>query len=329
MIFRNCKLNSLYKYSNSTLFGNCTSTTYRFSNNNNQFKRFYSTNSNSSDQQPIDLVYSVVEPTATTATPNHGVKDVIILHGLFGSGSNWRSVSPKIADQTHCNIIQIDQRNHGTSPHSDTFNYPIMVKDLYSFIEKHKKSGDSNGLCIVGHSMGGRVAMLYALMHPETIEKLVIVDISPSELKSNTIDEFRSYLERMKSMNLNEIRNRKQAEEWLEPIVPEKGVRQFLLTNLIMGDDGKYHWRFYIDGILNNIEQITYFPAPQNTHFDKPTLFIGGGKSKFIRDHDKELIKRYFPNSELKIVPNAGHWVHAEDPKTFIEMVSSFINENK
>ncbi|KAF2072053.1 hypothetical protein CYY_006619 [Polysphondylium violaceum] len=318
MIFRNCSNYNILK-SNYTLSGRLAHTIINNNNNGNKL-RFYSNSS------PIDLVYSVIEPKVVVDKPSHGIKDVIILHGLFGSGSNWRSVSPKIADQTHCNIIQVDQRNHGTSPHSDTFNYPIMVKDLYQLIEKHHKKED--GLCLIGHSMGGRVAMLYALLHPETIKKLVIVDISPSQLKSNTIDEFKSYLERMKSMNLNEIKNRREAEQWLEPVVPDKGVRQFLLTNLVMGDNGKYEWRIYIDGLLDNIHEITFFPAPQNAHFDKATLFIGGGKSKFIRDHDKELIQKYFPNSELKIVPNAGHWVHAEDPHTFVQMVSSFINDN-
>ncbi|EGC33684.1 hypothetical protein DICPUDRAFT_154256 [Dictyostelium purpureum] len=283
--------------------------------------------------KPVDLVFNVQKPSHLKPTDNQNVKNIIILHGLFGAGGNWKTISPKIADNTNCNVFQVDQRNHGISPHTNEFNYKVMSDDIGRLIEKE----NLNDVSIIGHSMGGRVAMLYALLYPETINKLVIVDISPSHLKSHTIMEFREYLERMDSMDVKNLKNRKEAEDWLAPVVPERGVRLFLLTNLILGDNGHYHWRINIKGLLEKIDNVASFPTPteisemstsKTNKYTRPTLFIAGGKSHFIRDQDTQLINSYFPNYELEVVPNAGHWVHAEDPKTFVQIVSDFINKD-
>ncbi|EAL68380.1 hypothetical protein DDB_G0278415 [Dictyostelium discoideum AX4] len=308
----------------------------KFSNIYKNCKRYYC-NSNTNNGKPVDLVFNIQNPTTTTNGVGKNlneIKNIIILHGLFGAGGNWRSVSPKIADLTNCNVIQVDQRNHGTSPHSDEFSYKLMSDDLNQLINKQS----IEDLCIIGHSMGGRVAMLYSLLNPTKVKKLIVVDISPSELKSNTILEFKDYLERMKSMDLSKISNRRQAEDWLEPAVPDKGVRLFLLTNLILGDNGKYFWRMNIDGLLKNIESVSSFPSESEiqslknstspVQYTNDTLFISGGKSKFIQDRDLPKIKQFFPNYKLEVVPHVGHWIHAEDPIKFVNIASNFINKN-
>ncbi|EGC33683.1 hypothetical protein DICPUDRAFT_154255 [Dictyostelium purpureum] len=302
-------------------------------NNLNKIRQFCTL----TDGKPVDLVFHVQKPSHLKPNDNQSVKNIIILHGLFGAGSNWKSVSHKIADGTNCTVFQVDQRNHGASPHTKEFNYKVMSDDIDQIIKKQ----NLNDVAIIGHSLGGRVAMLYSLLYPETINKLVVVDISPSHLTSHSIAEFRGFLERMDSMDLHNIRTRKQAEEWLEPVITNKGVRLFILTNLILGENGQFRWRLNIKGLLDKLDNINTFPTQleitemssnnKSGTFSKDTLFIVGEKSGFLeKNKDTSVMYSYFPNiNDIVVVPNAGHWVHADNADLFSKIISEFINDTK
>ncbi|GAM18329.1 hypothetical protein SAMD00019534_015040 [Acytostelium subglobosum LB1] len=272
--------------------------------------------------KPVALEYHVMSPSnAQSVGINNNLDNIIILHGLFGAGSNWRSVSPKIANETNCNVIQVDQRNHGSSPHVAEFNLLAMVEDLNLLIHDKK----IKNLSLVGHSMGGKVAMLYALFYPEIVHKLLIVDISPHDLTRDTMDDFRRYLLAMKALDVSSLKSRAEAERYFEPIESNVIVRRFLLTNLTNGENGGYRWRVNVDSLLEHLGELSRFPAPTGARYLGDCLFLGGGNSNFIREKDFPLIRRYFPNANIEIIPNTGHWIHAENPLLFTKLACAFI----
>eukprot|EP01132_Coremiostelium_polycephalum_P005592 gene5592-6960_t len=282
---------------------------------------------------PVDLEFNTVHPT-TRAISDGPKKSAIILHGLFGAGVNWRSISPKIANSIHQDIIQIDLRNHGSSPHTQEFDIELMAKDLDLFIEKHTERDEK--ITLIGHSLGGRVSMKYTLTHPDKVDKLVVVDVSPTKFKAMAIDEFTRYLKVMNSMDMSKIKTRKQAEEMFMEVCPNQIVRQFLLTNLISNPDFptidkdiQYKWRINVETMLKDIDNIRYFDYDSTDVYTGDTLFLGGGDSPYIKEEDHPLIKKLFPNSHITIIPNTGHWLHYEDPVIFTKLVSQFINTSK
>ncbi|KYQ90681.1 hypothetical protein DLAC_09317 [Tieghemostelium lacteum] len=280
---------------------------------------------------PINLNYAINSPNPQKLSPesskNKSIKNIVILHGLFGSLVNWRTIAQKLSDETNTNVITVDQRNHGVSPHTKEMSYDLMAKDLEMLISKN----NLEKCCVIGHSMGGRVAMNSALFHPDIMERLIVVDVSPSNFQNPTINGFKVYMEGMNSMDMSKIKVRSDADRFLESFVPDKGVRQFLLTNLQLGDNDQYYWKNNIPSLLANISNISLFPVPsdnpQNLQFTKPTLFIRGEKSPYIQDRDTPIIKSFFPHSQITTIPNAGHWVHADDPKSFLKITSEFINK--
>eukprot|EP01133_Synstelium_polycarpum_P019054 gene19054-22811_t len=174
--------------------------------------------------------------------------------------------------------------------------------------------------------MGGKVAMLYALLHPSTVNKLVVVDISPTDLKAHTLDDFRRYLTAMTQMDLAALKSRGEAEKAFEQVEQNTVVRRFLLTNLASGDSG-YRWRINTTSLLENIGEVSKFPAPPNAKYHGDTLFVAGGNSHFISEKDHPLIYKYFPSAHIEVVPNTGHWIHAENPALFTKIASTFINQ--
>lgn len=229
-------------------------------------------------------------------------KTLVILHGLMGSLDNWQSLAKRWSE--HFPVFIVDLRNHGRSAHSDEFSYEAMVQDLYDFCVQH----DLREINLLGHSMGGKVAMQFALTYPNLVEKLIVADIAPKFYNGNHQQLFAA----MKAMPLDEIETRHQADEFMKTYVPEFGVRQFLLKNL-KRVDGKYEWKLNLDVIIDNYDKIMDFDAKGLT-FPHPTLFIKGANSNYINPDEFEEYKKIFPLAALKTIEDAGHWLHAEQP---------------
>ncbi|XP_073999410.1 sn-1-specific diacylglycerol lipase ABHD11-like [Rhodnius prolixus] len=250
---------------------------------------------------------------------------LLIMHGLFGSKSNWNSMSKAFLKQLNRNIIAMDARNHGESRHTNEFSYHHLVVDINRFFEDYKLRQAS----LLGHSMGGRAMMLFALNYPEKVEKLIIVDISPYP-SSKRMHGMKVYFDALKGVKLpNDLtmpEARKQADQQLSQSIADGDIRQFLLTNLIKKNNGDYGWRVNLDTLSVKFDSaIVDFPQNINLICTKPTLFIGGTKSDYLRPSDESGIINLFPAAKF-IYLDSGHWVHAEKPQEFISVVSDFIN---
>lgn len=241
-------------------------------------------------------------------------KPLIILHGLFGSGDNWVTVTKPLAEHYH--VYVLDQRNHGRSPHSPVHSYLSMADDLLEFISDNKIENPY----ILGHSMGGKTAMQLALNHSDKLEKLVVVDISPRYYKPHHQD----VISGLSAVDLENIKSREEAETAMLPYLAELGVRQFLLKNLYRSESGGFAWRMNLDAIVGQIENIGM--ENKGGPFTKPTLFLRGENSNYIQEKDHEIIKKLFPNSNIQTIAGAGHWVQAEKPREFVEAVVTFLN---
>ena len=239
---------------------------------------------------------------------------VIILHGLFGTLDNWQTLARKLAEEFMVYIL--DQRNHGRSPHTEEIDYSLMAEDLRDFME-------SNWIFkahIVGHSMGGKTAMQFAFDYPEMVDKLVVVDIAPKAYPGGHETIFRA----MMNLELQSLENRQQAEKALRGGIPEVAVRQFLLKNLTRERSGGYRWKMNLPalyaaypGILGEIEA--------TTPVEKETLFVRGELSDYVQEKDEGLIQALFPKATIRTIQGAGHWVHAEAPGPFLELVKDFL----
>ncbi len=242
---------------------------------------------------------------------------IIILHGLFGTLDNWQTIAKKLAEKYSVYII--DQRNHGRSPHDDAFDYGVMADDLQAFME-------SNWIYeahIIGHSMGGKTAMQFALNYPDLVNQLVVVDIAPKAYEGGHQTIFEALL----SLDLTKITSRKEADELLQPKIKEFGVRQFLLKNLTRQKAGGFKWKMNLPIIYQNYEHILSAIESEDA-FDHPTLFIRGGTSDYVKAEDMAPIKTLFPSAELATVAKAGHWVHAVAPDTLLELVVDFLKRD-
>ncbi len=238
---------------------------------------------------------------------------IIILHGLFGASDNWLSIGKVLAD--NFKVFLVDQRNHGQSPHNDSFDYPTMAKDLEEFISFQAIDNP----IILGHSMGGKTAMQYAVNHPEKWKKLIVVDIAPKSypVHHDTI------LEGLNSLVLSNINSRGEADRQLAAYVPEIGVRQFLLKNLTRGTNG-FEWKINLPILTKNID-IIGDGLNGKLADTKPVLFINGANSNYIKEEDHGIIKEKFPEARIITIKGAGHWVHAEKPEEFLDTLLAFI----
>lgn len=248
-----------------------------------------------------------------TLGPENG-KPLIILHGVFGSCDNWLTVSKAFAD-TH-QIYLLDARNHGLSPHHPEFNYEVMAQDLYEFIEEHKLQAP----ILIGHSMGGKTVMRFAVNYPQVASKLIIVDISPRYYGPH----HQSILAGLNSIILENLSSRQEADTQLSAYIPEMMVRQFLLKNLYKKEDGKFGWRMNLPVITREIEQVGQ-ALPPDSHIDIPTLFIKGALSRYIKAEDEQLIHSIFAQVQIATVEGADHWVQAEKPQEFTELAKKFL----
>lgn len=238
---------------------------------------------------------------------------VIILHGMFGFSDNWQTVAKALAAQ-HL-VVTPDLRNHGRSPHVPTHSYPEMAEDLRSFMEAHWMfSAD-----IIGHSMGGKVAMQLALTYPDMVERLVVVDIDPGQAEDNHTSIFHALL----GMDLSKMATRKQAEAYLSEHIQDTGTLQFLLKNITRKGDGSYAWKMNLPVLWDHFKDIL---APVSGEpFDKPTLFIRGSRSNYIKPEETTLIKTLFPQAEIITIEGAGHWVHADKPNEILSVLNNFL----
>lgn len=238
---------------------------------------------------------------------------LIILHGLFGSSDNWLSIA-KVLGNNHT-VYSVDQRNHGQSPHSDFFNYKIMANDLKAFIEEN----NIDNPIILGHSMGGKTAMQFAVNNPKMLKKLILVDIGAKSypIHHDTI------LKGLNSINIDELKSRGEADQQLSKYVSETGIRQFLLKNIARSADG-FKWKMNLPIIEKEIEQVG-IGLSNNDFYKGDTLFIRGKNSNYILDEDIDGLNYHFPKYKLETIENAGHWLHAEQPEKFVEIVKNFI----
>ncbi len=238
---------------------------------------------------------------------------VIILHGLFGTLDNWQTIARRLSENH--TVFIVDQRNHGRSPHHDEFNYEVMAEDLRDFMESQWVYEAT----IIGHSMGGKTAMQFALNYGEMVEKLIVVDIGPQKYKGG----HQTIFEALFALDLSKTANRKEAESQLATRIDEAAVRQFLLKNLSRNKEtGQYQWKMNLPSIHTNYERILEAIESDDT-YDGETLFINGGKSDYISPSDMPNIQKFFPQATLTTIPQAGHWVHAEAPNEFFELINA------
>ncbi len=248
-----------------------------------------------------------------------GNQPLIILHGIFGNSDNWVSYGKRIADEGF-DVIIPDQRNHGLSPHSDVFNYLAMTDDLVELIE----SENIHQPIILGHSMGGKVAMLFTLEYPELVKKFVVVDIS---LKAYGVrKQHLRFIEAMQSVDFNIYKSRQAIDDFLKQQIKEMRIRQFLMKNLHWREKDNLEWRLNLDGIGSNLDQM-FDAIDTSVVFDNPTLFIRGGASDYILPEDYPHIRANFPQAEIITIEGASHWVHAEAPEQFYLLTSGFMQE--
>ena len=229
---------------------------------------------------------------------------MVILHGLFGSLDNWMTLARRFAD--HHRVLLVDQRNHGKSDHVNEHTYEAMADDLLEFFDERRL----NDVVLVGHSMGGKTAMQFAIYNPDRLSRVVVVDIGPQGYEVHHDEIIRS----MQSLDLDVIKSRKEAEEELSTMIEENDTRQFLLKNLHRTKDEsgnpRYAWRFNLEVIANDIEEVG---LPIHGSTDLPFLFIRGSRSNYVDVDQLETIRSQFPNAEL-VSLKTGHWVHAQDP---------------
>lgn len=240
---------------------------------------------------------------------------LIILHGLMGSSDNWLTQSKMLAEHYH--VYMVDQRNHGRSSHNQAFDYKTLTEDLKNFIEQH---GINNPI-IMGHSMGGKTAMNFAVRYPELMDRLIVVDIAPKAYPVH----HDSIIDGLNAIPIQTLQSREEADKILSEFVPEMDVRQFLLKNLSRKPEGGFTWKINLPVIDSNLEKISEGMQYEGT-YDGPTLFIRGSKSNYVKDEDRSVIKSLFPNSSL-VTMDTGHWVQAEKPQEFVEVVKNFLSK--
>lgn len=240
---------------------------------------------------------------------------LFILHGYFGMGDNWKSLADKFAENYEVHLI--DQRNHGRSFHAYDFDYEILVEDLFKYIQHHNLEKVS----LLGHSMGGKVAMLFAVTFPEYVHKLIVADISPKFYKPH----HQQILAALNAVNFKIQDTRNKVEDTLKIYIQEPEHLQFLLKNVYRKTKDTLAFRFNLESLTVNNSEVGA-ALPSFTEFDGETLFLSGENSNYITENEVDLIEAHFPKARIVTVKNAGHWLHAENPTQFYSEVVSFLD---
>ena len=242
---------------------------------------------------------------------------LVILHGLFGISDNWAALAKRWSE--HFTVYAVDLRNHGQSPHSSEWNYQVMAEDIVEFIADEKLTD----ITLLGHSMGGKVSMELVNTYPGAIARLIVCDISPRQYPVHN----RNVVAALESVKLKECHSRRDAEQFLRQSLHEEGTIQFLLKNLFWKEnesgEKKLAWRFNLEVISAHLDEI-YRPTIPETREEMPTLFLRGDRSDYIKEEDVKLIQEKFRDSEIVTIPNAGHWIHADNSDAVFEEVMRF-----
>ena len=243
----------------------------------------------------------------------HG-EPLVLLHGLFGSGDNWFGVAPKLAEKFH--VLAPDLRNHGHSPHHAEMDYPLMAADVEKFFAAQKIESAH----VIGHSMGGKVAMQLALDFPARVKKLVVVDMAPRAYARAHDKIFAALL----ALDLKLFQARAEIEDALAPEIPSLNLRRFLLKNLGRDECGGFVWKMNLRGVAENYSHLGKVLGAGKP-FAGSALFIRGGKSDYINAADEVDIRQQFPAVQIQTIAKANHWVHADAPEEFIRLVLDFL----
>jgi pimeloyl-ACP methyl ester carboxylesterase len=252
-----------------------------------------------------------------TTTLGEGGPLVAFCHGLFGQGKNWTTIAKAIA--TDHRVLLIDMPNHGRSPWRDHFSYVDVADQVAELFDA------DDPVALVGHSMGGKAAMVLALRHPELVERLCVVDVSPVTYRSRS--EFAGYIEAMQALDLPALERRSDADAALVEAVPDPTVRSFLLQNLRHHDDG-WAWRPNLAVLGRDLDLLGGWPEEElagTPPYDGKTLWVAGQDSRYIRDEFAPAMDRWFPRNRRVTIKGAGHWVHSEQPAVFTEVLRRFL----
>lgn len=268
----------------------------------------------------VPMTYTLHSPPDPTSSQS----PLIIMHGLMGSKTNWKSLGKAIATRTGMEVYTVDARNHGDSPHTEAHSYPLLAEDILLFMQQHRIPTAT----LMGHSMGGRAVMATALMEPSVVDRLVVLDMSPVGT-SKSISRLPRFLEIMLRVAIPPDLSPPQAKTYVDdlfkPAIPEASIRQFLLTNLIQTPEGEYTWKVNVKGIAKNFNpHISTFPAAALPHrsFEGDTVFIAGALSDYLRPRDEEAVEEIFPQASFHYLEGAGHWLHADQPTAFLNLLT-------
>lgn len=257
-----------------------------------------------------------------------GGDTLVIIHGLYGSSDNWVTMARLLAKDYH--VFVVDQRNHGHSPHTNEHSYNAMVADLYRFFLTHN-IGRAN---LLGHSMGGKTAMLFALQHPEMVQKLIVADISPRLYSLSTnygeiTNNHKLIVEALQALDLNKAKSRTELEHQLANKIPTPTLRHFLLKNIERHHDGLFFWRLNLQVISQSMGEIMdgFSELNESISTETTTIFVKGELSPYIREEDLLTMRKRFKGAQMVTIPKAGHWLHAEQPDLFYKTIHYFLED--
>ena len=256
-------------------------------------------------------------PVALASTVIGTGRPALILHGLFGSGGNWRRIARRLETRLECHLV--DQRNHGRSPHAHGMTYPALAADVLAYLDARRI--DRAGL--IGHSMGGKTAMRVALLAPERVRWLIVADIAPDRSPG----DHRPIVDALQLLPIDSLASRSGADTALSSSIPDPGLRQFLLQNLV-SDGVRLRWRIDLEQIAEALPDLTGFPpAAPGMVYEGPTLFMRGERSQYLRPRHEPRIRSLFPSASIATIARAGHWLHAEQPAEVTARIARFLDE--
>ena len=262
---------------------------------------------------------STADADATPRGDNAGTTSLVVLHGLFGSGDNWRRHARALADAR--TVYVPDMPNHGRSLHVDSAAYPEIAEIVWSALEELGLGYEGTPTAILGHSMGGKVGMAMALSRPEATARLIVADIAPRAYPPRHDEIFRA----MEAVASARVESRSAADKLMSAEVPQKAIRMFLLKSLERDDDGVYRWRLNLDCLRRCYHHIGDRPYPSDTaaRYDGAVLFVSGGASPYVSTEDYDDARRAFPSARFEVIPGVGHWLHVEAEQRFMEILRS------
>lgn len=261
--------------------------------------------------KPLNVALSRSMLNAIVSGQSNNKPAVLIAHGLYGSARNWGVIAKRLSDTRQ--VVAVDMRNHGKSDWFESHSYPELARDLANVIDNFGGKMD-----VIGHSMGGKAAMVLGVDFPKKINRLVVADIAPTAYTHTQIH----LIEAMNSIEMDAIQTRSDADQMLAPLVEIAGVRAFLLQSL---DVKEKQWRLNLNVLADEMDKIIGFPELEAT-FDGPALFLSGAESDYVKRENRSRIKALFPAAVFAKIPGAGHWLHAEKPREFEAAVRTFLD---